>query len=100
MEFSHLQEKVHFYAYALIYLIGYFGSFISDLVGYFRAWARDGRERFDGPPRGREGFPVGEHEPHTLSRHDVGVLIEEFFKSDRVTQDFVEAKMLPLHAKP
>ena len=69
------------------------------LLAIYRAWARDERERLDGPPRGGEGSPVDEPELNTLSRHDVGVLIEEFFNSDCVTQDVVEAKMLPLYAQ-
>ena len=68
-------------------------------MAIYRAWARDERERLDGPPRGREGSPTDGQELDTLSRNDIGVLIEELFNTDGVTKDVVEAKLLPIYAK-
>ena len=62
------------------------------------AWVRDERERLDGPPRGREQSPDEDHEPDTLSRHDIGVLIEPLFDTNGVTENVVEAKLLPVYA--
>ena len=63
------------------------------LLAIYRAWARDERERLDGPPRGEGGSSDDEHGPIP----DIGALIEHLSKIDGLTPNIVEAKLLPVY---
>ena len=63
------------------------------LLAIYRAWARDERERLDGPPRG-EGGSSGDEHGSTL---DIGALIEHLSKLDSLTPLLVETKLLPVY---
>ena len=69
------------------------------LLAIYRAWARDERERLDGPPCGRKGSSDDGHELDILSRYDLGVLVEELFRTDGLTEDVIESKLSPVYAK-
>ena len=98
MGFLLLQEKVPILIGALFCVyFGVLNLLLATLLAIYRAWARDERERLDGPPGGGNVPSDGESGSCDLSRPDVGPLLEELIGTDGVTADVVEAKLLPLY---